>query len=260
MVDAQKKKDTAIAALSAELPSFQMPALAAGIVHEIKNPLAAIHLHLQMLEANLNEVDDADLQDRLKGRVDTIKKEVLSLNEVLQDFIHLIRSEKTVKTTSEGLNEILSAVIRLLEPQARKSGTSIQFEPGDLKSGSELHTGFIKQMVINLILNAIQALEKSSRPAGEREITVSTGREEEQNYIRIHDNGPGISAENQDRIFEPFYTTKDDGSGLGLALVKKMITEMGGWIDVSSDPRHGTSFTIYFGGRPALSESVETND
>ncbi|MEQ8351972.1 MAG: HAMP domain-containing sensor histidine kinase [Leptospiraceae bacterium] len=253
MVDTKSTQE--LTRLSSDIPSFQMPALAAGIVHEIKNPLAAIHLHLQMLEASLLEVDDEDLQNKLKSRVDIIKKEVLSLNDVLQDFIHLIRSERTVRTSSEDLNNILSAVIRLMEPQARKAGTNISFEPGELRSGAEIHAGFIKQMVINLILNAVQALQQSDRPSGEREVHVSTGQENEQNFIRIADNGPGISTEDQNRIFEPFFTTREDGSGLGLALVKKMITEMGGWIDVSSDPRHGTAFTIFFGGKTALQDT-----
>ncbi|MCB1168909.1 MAG: HAMP domain-containing histidine kinase [Leptospiraceae bacterium] len=256
MTDTESKNESALTRLSSEIPSFQMPALAAGIVHEIKNPLAAIHLHLQMLEASLEEVADEDVQGKLKSRVDVIKKEVLSLNEVLQDFIHLIRSERTVKTSSEDLNNILSAVIRLMEPQARKAGIDIEFHHGHLKSGAEIHSGFIKQMVINLILNAIQALQNSERSPGEREIHVSTGVEDQQNFIRVEDNGPGISAENQDRIFEPFFTTKDDGSGLGLALVKKMITEMGGRIDVSSSNR-GTAFTVYFGGMPALQDNGE---
>lgn len=257
MTDTKDTTETSLASISGETPSFQMPALAAGIVHEIKNPLAAIHLHLQMLEASLSEVTDQDLQKKLQNRVDIIKREVMSLNDVLQDFIHLIRSERTVRTSSEDLNQILSAVIRLLEPQARKAGIQVHFQEGNLKGGAEIHAGFIKQMVINLVLNAIQALQHSHRPSGERSIYVSTGMEEDENFIRIEDNGPGISAEDQDRIFEPFFTTKDDGSGLGLALVKKMITEMGGRIEVSSDPRQGTSFTIYFGGKAAL-ESGES--
>ncbi|MBU42093.1 MAG: hypothetical protein CMN76_02645 [Spirochaetaceae bacterium] len=251
-----EQKTQELARISQELPSFQMPALAAGIVHEIKNPLAAIHLHLQMLEVSLEEVTDEHLQEKLKSRVDIIKKEVLSLNDVLQDFIHLIRSERTVRTTSEDLNNILSAVIRLMEPQARKAGIQIEFDSGELKAGAEIHAGFIKQMVINLILNSIQALQKSDVPSGEREVRVSTGQDNDQNFIRIQDNGPGISTEDQNKIFEPFFTTKEDGSGLGLALVKKMITEMGGWIDVSSDPRRGTAFTIYFGGKAALQGSA----
>ena len=254
MVDTKSSQE--LTRISSDIPSFQMPALAAGIVHEIKNPLAAIHLHLQMLEASLLEVSDEDLQQKLKSRVDIIKKEVLSLNDVLQDFIHLIRSERTVRTSSDYLNNILSAVIRLMEPQARKAGTEISFESGELKPGAEIHAGFIKQMVINLILNAIQALQQSDRPSGQREVRISTGQENDQNFIRIQDNGPGISTEDQNKIFEPFFTTREDGSGLGLALVKKMITEMGGWIDVSSDPRHGTAFTIYFGGKTALQDSV----
>lgn len=233
--------------------SDTLPELFAGLVHEVKNPLAAIHLHLQLLESNIDQVEDERLKTKMNQRVDVIKKEIISLSDSLQGFIRAIRSEVR-EDRNEELNDLIAGVISLLEPQAEKEGVDLIFEPGKLPSLPNIDRTFVRQTVINLILNAIQAFSQSRRKPGEREITIETGQENQSSFIRISDNGPGISLEDQERIFEPFYTTKQSGSGLGLALVRRMINEMGGRVDVSSTPERGTTFTIYFGGPRLLTD------
>lgn len=252
MVETNQKEKTGLRELIAT-ESEAMPALFAGIVHEVKNPLAAIHLHLQLLENNIDQVEDEKLKSKMNDRVDVIKREILSLSESLQGLIQAIRSEVR-EDRNEDLNELVKGVISLLEPQAEKEGVDLFFEPGSLPASPNIDRTFIRQTVINLILNAIQAFQHSRRKHGEREITIFTGQENGMSYIRVADNGPGISLEDQQRIFEPFYTTKEEGSGLGLALVRRMITEMGGHVDVSSSPERGTTFTIYFGGPKLLTD------
>ncbi|MCS7205978.1 MAG: ATP-binding protein [Leptospiraceae bacterium] len=236
--------------LSLPLSNIQneaLPVLAAGLAHEVKNPLSAIHLHLQLLENQIQLVENPSLREAMLKRVEIIKKEILSLNRLLQEFIKIIRAEKRNFTLLE-LNELIPSIVSLLKPQADKVQASIYFYPGRLPAHFEIDPLFVKQILINLIINSIQAFYTDKDATKKRKIEISTGIENELPYIRVADNGPGIPSSIQGRIFEPFFTTKQDGSGLGLALVKKMVEEMGGEIDFVSKEGEGTVFTIYFYG------------
>lgn len=237
-----------------KLQNDALPVLAAGLAHEIKNPLAAIHLHLQLLENQIYVVENATLRENLLRRVEIIKREIISLNRLLQEFIKLIRSEKRNFTLQE-LNEIIPSLIALLKPQADKVQASIHFYPGKMPFHLQVDPVMIKQILINLIINSIQAFYTDSDTAKKRKIEISTGIENDLPYIRVADNGPGIPENIQKKIFEPFFTTKSEGSGLGLALVKKMVEEMGGEIDFVSKEGEGTVFTIYFYNKPAKNVS-----
>lgn len=229
-----------------------LPVLAAGLVHEVKNPLSAIHLHLQLLENQVLQVENDELRDQMKKRVDIIKREILGLNQILQDFIRLIRSEsKTI--AAQGLNEIVSQVVQLLSPQASRLQIMLQFRQGKVPDSLHLDPVFVKQTLINLVLNSVQAFAEV-QDNRDRRVTISTGMANGTTYLRVEDNGQGILPEDQEKIFEPFFTTKHEGSGLGLSLVRKMITEMGGTVDVVSSPGKGTVFTLYFGGQKTLPE------
>lgn len=227
-----------------------LPVLAAGLVHEVKNPLSAIHLHLQLLENQVLQVENDELRDQMTKRVDIIKREILGLNQILQDFIRLIRSEsKTI--AAQGLNEIVSQVVQLLSPQAARLQIMLQFRQGKVPDSLHLDPVFVKQTLINLVLNSVQAFAEV-QDNRDRRVTISTGIENGTTFLRVEDNGQGILPEDQGKIFEPFFTTKHEGSGLGLSLVRKMITEMGGTVDVVSSPGKGTIFTLYFGGQKTL--------
>ncbi|GIX40331.1 MAG: hypothetical protein KatS3mg129_0064 [Leptospiraceae bacterium] len=228
-----------------KLENETLPVLAAGLAHEVKNPLAAIHLHLQLLENQIHLVDNKELRENLLNRIQIIKKEIISLNRLLQEFLKVIRSEKRSYKIQE-LNEMIPSIISLLKPQAHKVGAEIYFYPGKLPINLEIDPIFVKQILINLIINSIQAFYTEPQNQKKRKIEISTGIENDIPYIRIADNGPGIPEDIQHKIFEPFFTTKQEGSGLGLALVKKMVEEMNGSIEFISKEKEGTIFTIYF--------------
>lgn len=234
--------------LQNSLPQLQnetLPVLAAGLAHEIKNPLAAIHLHLQLLENQIFLIDNPQIKENLLKRVQIIKREIISLNKLLQEFIKLIRSEKRTYYVEE-LNEIIPSIILLLEPQAKKANIEILFQKGELPKKFAIDPVFIKQILINLIINSIQAFHVDPDRTKNRKIQITTGIENGTPFLRIMDNGPGIPEKYQKKIFEPFFTTKQEGSGLGLSLVKKMVEEMNASIDFISKEGEGTIFTIYF--------------
>lgn len=241
---------------TAHLVPSELPAVAASLVHEVKNPLAAIHLHLQLLEGYTHEIEDTEVREKIAGKVQFIKKEILGLNQSLHQFLRLLRPEQPPEgqpALPVDLNALVRDIAEFLEPQAAGQQVRVVFHPGEIAREGNFDPVFVKQVIVNLVLNAIQALSgmaPEEAPA-DRMITLTTGQIKNVNFVRVHDNGPGIPEAAQERIFEPFFSTKQEGSGLGLALVQKMIREMGGHVDLHSSPEDGTEFTVYL-GRPRL--------
>jgi len=242
-----ENEQTPHAALTERNANSDLPVLAAGLVHEVKNPLAAIHLHLQLLENYSAEIQDAELKDKIVKKVSVIKHEINGLNYTLQEFLRYIRPDHAVKKIGYDINFLITEIITFVEPQAKSEEIILSFTPGKIDSKLEIDPSFIKQIVLNLILNSIQAFSQSATTVDRQEIRISTGTKEHATWIRVADNGPGMTAEVQQKIFTPFFTTKKEGSGLGLAIVKKMIAELGGEIEVKSAPGKGTEITIILG-------------
>ena len=241
--------DTKATDLIARPPTEDLPVLAAELVHEAKNPLASIHLHLQLLEAYLGEVKDAALQQKLKDKVRFIQKEISQLDKTLHNFLQSIRQERRALQGKVDLNQILSGARELLLPQAREAGIRLELQAAEPEPLVEADEGFIKQIAINLILNAMQAFAEMAVEVvpEDRAIVIKTGEREGHAFFVIADNGPGIPEEVQQKIFEPWYTTKaSKGSGIGLALVKKMVAEMGAHLELQSRAGHGSSFSVIF--------------
>lgn len=235
-----RPEERQLAALPRDLP----PA-AAGLVHEVKNPLAAIHLHMQLLESMIHQVKDSDLRDRMIGKAGLIKREILGLNQTLQDFLRMVRQERVERQIGD-LNQVVREIVELLLPQAQTHGMELSFSAGDLEENLVFEPTFVKQVLINLILNSIQAFEGMPEDS-EKKILVQTGMENGHPFMRVTDNGPGIAPEVQARIFDPFFSTREEGSGLGLALVQKMAGQMGGEVNVESIPGQGARFTVVLG-------------
>lgn len=229
------------------VPSAELPALAAGFVHEVRNPLAAIHLHLQLLEKHIDEVSEKDLRKKIQGKVSFIKGEISRLDRTLHGLISLIRPRQLPPSERFDLNEVIQQVIQLLAPQAREVNATIEFKPARIAKICHLDPVMIRQVVLNLILNSLQAFERVAISFKDRKVEVITGERKNLIFIEISDNGPGISPEQQQHIFEPFYSTrKGEGSGLGLALVKKMIVSMKGHLEMSSEVNRGATFIALF--------------
>ena len=222
-----------------------LPPAAAGLVHEVKNPLAAIHLHMQLLESMMHQVKDADLRERMIGKAGLIKREIMGLNQTLQDFLRMVRQERVERQIGD-LNQTVREIVELLLPQAETHELELAFTPGPLPQNLVFEPTFVKQVLINLILNSIQAFDGVSTEVP-RKVLVQTGMQDGHPFLRVSDNGPGIAPEMQARIFDPFFSTREEGSGLGLALVRKMAGEMGGEVNVESMPGKGASFTVVLG-------------
>ncbi len=233
----------------------ELPAAAAALVHEIKNPLAAIHMHLQLLEGYVDEINEADLRGKIHQKVGVLKREIIGLNRTLQDFLRLLRSVPVDVDLEADLARISSETAELLEPQALRAGVELIVRSQETLNPVPADPTYVKQILVNLVLNALQAYQESDLPMERRTVIVSTGRKDGDPFLSVADQGPGISPEHQAKIFQPFFTTKKEGSGLGLTLVQKMAAEMGGHVELKSTLGKGAEFIITFKGTRLIEAS-----
>lgn len=210
--------------------------LAAGIAHEIRNPLASISGSIQLMMSQPQNHNDEDM--KLMRIVD---KEIDRLNGLITEFLEYVRPEKKVNLPVN-LNNLVREVVESMQfnPKLRKD---IE-QKIELKAASEIlgNRDKLKQAILNFVINAFQALDKVARPR----FTVETHDQEHLVVLIIRDNGCGIKKENLHRIFEPFHTTKPSGTGLGLAVTHKILQAHDARIFVESEEGQGTKFLIEF--------------
>lgn len=230
-------------------------AMTGGLAHEIKNPLSTIGLNAQLLAEGIGELDvDADTKGRLSRRVDSLRREADRLRGILTDFLEYAGGLKLDRRECD-LSAVADELIDFFLPQAEQAGVRLRSDLSPLPVPAFADAAAIKQALLNLLLNAVQAMDKSP---GAREIFVRTRAETDAakaawGTVSVIDTGPGIAPEVLARIYQPYFTTKAGGSGLGLPTAKRLIEAHGGRIDVHSEPGKGTSFTIWL---PAKAETA----
>jgi len=186
--------------------------LSASIAHELRQPLSAVVNNgaaaLRWLAKNQSEIDEA------KHAVEQIIRQANRANEVLGRIHRLVKKE-TLLTDSLNINDAILEVIPLIHSEAVKNGVTVQRQLADHLPNIQGDRVQLQQVILNLIVNAIQAM--SGRTEGDRELHIGTDSAEDKGVrIAVRDTGPGLSAENLKRLFEPFYTTKPNGMGIGL--------------------------------------------
>ena len=207
--------------------------LTSGLAHEIKNPLNAMAIHLEILKEKLGTSSGGVQQN-----VTIIESEIRRLDRVVQGFVKFIRPQELALKPVD-LKAHLQSVIALLDAEWGSKGIRIDFRPdaslGPVTADAEL----LHQAFLNILLNACQAM-----PSGGT-ITVTTAQDSgEFTRVTIADEGVGIPAEDVDKIFRLYYTTKAGGSGIGLSLVYRIIQQHDGSIDVSSEVGRGTTMIV----------------
>ena len=222
--------------------------LSAGIAHEIRNPLAGIKTAAQVLEESFSQ---DDFQRQLTGR---IVREVNKANNLLTDFFKFARPTRP-KPDFHNLEMIVDSVYLLLAPRMKSRNIKFQENFGNQVPQVYVDESQVEQVVLNLFLNAIDAMEEGgtlSVTTSKKQVTLLEEREKQGNssakvqyvVVEISDTGSGISEEQFPRIFNPFYTTKSDGLGLGLSICSRLVEENHGKIDCRSTPGEGTTFQI----------------
>ena len=211
--------------------------LAAGVAHEIKNPLGSIGIHIQLIQKALAK-EDVD-REKVLGFVDVVNEEVDRLNRIVVDFLFAVRPVDVEPEPSD-LNQIIRDLLDFLRFELKELNVATEAHLADELPELDLDQKFVKQALMNLVKNALAAMPNGGT------LSFSTERRGDEVLLRIMDTGEGISEENLGKIFEPYFTTKDFGSGIGLTLVYKVVKEHKGEISVVSQPGEGTTFSILF--------------
>jgi signal transduction histidine kinase len=211
--------------------------LASGIAHEIRNPLNFINLSIDHLRAAFAPKDEAPRTQYIH-MLTTIKDELARLNRLVSDFLGYGRPAK-LKIREIDARSLIEEVRDLVHTHAEQHAVTVNIKQGD-ESDSKLQgdAELIKTCFSNLMINAIQAM-----PGGGK-LDISLRPDNGFLEIKFADTGVGIMSEDLAQIFEPYYSTKETGIGLGLPLTKKIIEEHGGKIEVESGPGRGTTFTV----------------
>ena len=203
--------------------------LASGFSHELNTPLATV---LTCVEGILRETDSPWIRESAS----IAREQVLRCRGITQHFLRMSRGQRSQGEVVD-LVPVIAAVTRLIEPTARENAVKVEVRP--LPGGMHVRAeeAELQHTLINLLLNAVQA----SRAGGKVTVEGQTG---EDVRVRVIDNGCGISAENQKRIFEPFFSARQGGTGLGLFLSLNFVRRWGGEIRVTSEPGNGSTFEI----------------
>jgi PAS domain S-box-containing protein len=230
--------------------------LAAGVAHEIKNPLGSLSIHVQLIQKTMAsnraifdashpggkgtkkpEDDPIPYMDTIDKYLQVVNEEIDRLNHIVVDFLFAVRPMDLV-LRSGVINDVIKELAEFVSFELKEAKINTELNLQENLPKIEFDERFMKQAFLNLIKNAIAAMPRGGK------LSIKTETEDDSVKITVADTGTGISDDNIGKIFEPYFTTKDTGSGLGLTLVYKIIREHQGEIAVKSVPGEGTAFTI----------------
>jgi signal transduction histidine kinase len=215
----------------------ELGTLTGGLAHEIKNPLSTVQLNLQLLQEDLDPRNPA--YARVVNRLNTVQRETSRLKDILDDFLRYA-GKLELQLQPVDLHDLLIELVDFFTPQAQLSRVHPRVNPSDGPVIARADPKLIKQIVLNLMLNAVQAMGDKGG-----ELILSATRSEGETRIDVIDTGPGIAGEALQQIFDAYYSTRKGGTGLGLAMAKRIVEEHGGRITVASEIGKGTDFTIH---------------
>jgi two-component system, sporulation sensor kinase E len=210
--------------------------LAAGVAHEIGNPLNSLNIHLQLIEREarkLNGAKGAELQES----VEVARAEINRLDSIISQFLRAIRPTRP-QLRPENINSIVEEAVRFLTLEIKDRDIVVEQELRSDLPLLEIDRDQMKQAFYNVIKNSFEAMKSRGI------LRIRTDTDESHVIVRFTDTGGGISAENLSRVFEPYFTTKTSGTGLGLLIVRRIVREHGGELSIESSEGKGLTLTI----------------
>lgn len=213
--------------------------LAAGVAHELGNPLNSLTIHLQLIERKLKKLTDEKDAAKLSESLQVCQGEVQRLDGIITHFLEAVRPQKP-ELNELNLVELVEEVLRVQEAELSDRQLEVKVEVGGELPQILGDRGQIKQVFFNLIKNAMEAMQ----PGGE--LNILARKDDEFVYLQFADTGSGISEEDLSKVFQAYFTTKDEGHGLGMMIVQRIMREHGGHINIESRKDLGTAITLQF--------------
>ncbi|MDQ2919011.1 MAG: ATP-binding protein [Verrucomicrobiota bacterium] len=210
--------------------------LAAGVAHEIGNPLNSLHIHLQLMERQVKKLPPAN-RGPLQESIQVARSEISRLDSIVSQFLRAIRPSKP-QLQRENVNAILDEALRFFAPEIDARDIVVEQELRSDLPLLELDRDQMKQVFYNVIKNSFEAMKRRGI------LRIRTDMDATHVLVSFTDTGGGISAESLSRVFEPYFTTKTSGSGLGLLIVRRIVREHGGELALESNAGKGLTLTI----------------
>jgi signal transduction histidine kinase len=210
--------------------------IASGIAHEIRNPLSTLRMNLQLLREDWAD-PITEREHKGRKRIDVLLRETSRLETVVSDFVRFAGGH-ALKLERSDLNLLAGELLDFLGPQAERAGIRLLRDFTRPLPAVDIDVALLRQSLHNLLVNAQQAMPRGG------EIRVRTFDDGPFVKVEVRDDGPGIAPENLERIFNLYFSTKPGGTGLGLPMVKKIVEEHGGAVEVRSEPGKGAAFTL----------------
>jgi signal transduction histidine kinase len=210
--------------------------LAAGVAHEIGNPLNSLHIHLQLMERKVRELND-NAKAELQESIDISRSEINRLDSIVTQFLRAIRPSRP-ELHPENINAIVEEAVRFFTPEIRDRDVVVEQELRSDLPLLQIDRGQMKQAFYNVIKNSLEAMKRRGI------LRIRSDMDDSHVLIRFIDTGGGMSAANLSRVFEPYFTTKPSGTGLGLLIVRRIVREHGGELSIESSEGKGLTLTI----------------
>jgi len=210
--------------------------LAAGVAHEIGNPLNSLHIHLQLMERTVRKLEGRE-REELEEAIAICRAEITRLDSIVSQFLQAIRPSKPV-LHPENLNSLIEEALRFFAPEIADRDIVVEAELRPDLPLLELDRDQMKQAFYNVIKNSFEAMKRRGI------LRIRTDMDATHVSMSFTDTGGGMSAESLSRVFEPYFTTKSSGSGLGLLIVRRIVREHGGEMAIESNEGKGLTLTI----------------
>ncbi len=216
--------------------------MAAVLAHEIKNPMNSIIINMEVLKGFVHEMARSSQtanSEKVLRYFEVVSDEIRRLDKVIKGFLDLAAPPQPAKSLFS-LNQVIQKTADFMKEEFLKKNVSFEFELTENLPRLLGDPDQIRQALLNLLLNSVQAMPNGGT------IRLSTGFDEKTIFVKVQDSGQGIPEQIRAKIFSPYFTTKEKGSGLGLAIVRRIVREHGGYVDLQSEVGKGSSFQLIF--------------